>query len=205
MGKIKAMRLAVAAGALALAGCARERLNEPKHTGTEELLISTAIDHVVNQLKPTFPPGSKIFVDPQYFDTTPADEILYAKYAIGAVRDQLLKQGVRLVEDRKSADVVVEPRSGAESIDHDMFLIGIPSFDVPIPLAEKLTFPEIALFKKDRQTGVSKLAITAYAAKDGSLIDSVGPVLGYSDRTRRVVLLFYAWTETDAPPDDIQR
>jgi hypothetical protein len=200
-----AVRYVVLMSVLALGGCSNERLSEPRRTGTEELLVSTAIDHVVDQLKPTVPPGTKVFVDPQYFDTTPTDDVLYAKYAIGAVRDQLLKQGALLVDDRNRADVVVELRSGGQSIDHDRFLIGIPSFDIPVPLTEKLTFPEIALYKKDRQTGVSKLAITAYSQKDGSLVGSAGPALGYSDRTRRVVLLFYAWTETDAPPDDIKR
>jgi len=200
-----AVRYVVLMSVLALGGCSNERLSEPRRTGTEELLVSTAIDHVVDQLKPTVPPGTKVFVDPQYFDTTPTDDVLYAKYAIGAVRDQLLKQGALLVDDRNRADVVVELRSGGQSIDHDRFLVGIPSFDIPVPLTEKLTFPEIALYKKDRQTGVSKLAITAYSQKDGSLVGSAGPALGYSDRTRRVVLLFYAWTETDAPPDDIKR
>jgi hypothetical protein len=191
--------------ALALAGCSTERLSEPKTTATEQLLVSTAIDHVVSALSPTVPPGSKAFVDPQYFETTPSDDVLYAKYAIGAVRDQLLRQGVRLVDDRNRADVVIEPRSGAQSIDHATFLVGIPSFSVPVPLADKLAFPEIALFKKDQQIGVANLAITAYSEKDGSLVGSTGPVLGYSNRTRRVVLLFYAWTETDAPSPASER
>jgi hypothetical protein len=76
---------------------------------------------------------------------------------------------------------------------------------VPIPLTQNLTFPEIALFKKDRQVGISKLSITAYAEKDGTLVDSAGPTLGYSDRTRRVVLFFYEWTKSDVPADDIKR
>jgi hypothetical protein len=191
--------------ALALAGCVTERSSEPKSTATEQLLISTAIDHVIDQLKPSVPNGTKVFVDSRYFDTTPADEILYPKYAIGAVRDRLLKQGAHLVDDRKDAEIVVEPRTGGQSIDHNTFLVGIPSFNVPIPLTQNLTFPEIALFKKDRQVGISKLSITAYAEKDGALVDSAGPMLGYSDRTRRVVLFFYEWTKSDTPSDDIKR
>lgn len=185
--------------ALLLVGCDTERSSEPKSTATEQLLISTAIDHVIDQLKPSVPAGTKVFVDSQYFDTTPTDEILYPKYAIGAVRDRLLKQGARIVDDRREADIVVEPRTGGQSIDHDTFLVGIPSFNVPIPLTQNLTFPEVALFKKDRQVGVSKLSITAYTEKDGGLVDSAGPMIGYSDRTRRVVLFFYEWTNNDAP------
>ncbi|HEX3498549.1 MAG TPA: DUF6655 family protein [Stellaceae bacterium] len=189
--------------ALLLVGCATERSSEPKSTATEQLLISTAIDHVIDQLRPAVPTGTKVFVDPQYFDTAPADEILYPKYAIGAVRDRLLKQGARIVEDRRDADIVVEPRTGGQSVDHDTFLVGIPSFNIPIPLAP-VSFPEIALFKKDRHVGVSKLSITAYAEKDGGLVDSVGPMVGYSERTHRVVLLLYEWTDSDAPTADIK-
>lgn len=185
---------------LALAGCTGVRSTEPNQTATEQLLITTAIDHAVTKLDPAIPSGSKVFVDPQYFDVG-TDSGPYPKYAIGAVRDELLKDEAHLVDDRKSADIVVEPRSGAQSIDRDSLLIGIPKFSVPIPLAGGFDFPEIALFKRDRQTGIAKLAVTVYDAKDGTLKASVGPDYGYSERTHRVVLLLFAWTDTDTPPE----
>jgi hypothetical protein len=194
----RSTRLGLAA-LLALAGCTGVRSTEPNQTATEQLLITTAIDHAAADLNPAIPTGSKVFVDPQYFDAG-TDTAPYPKYAMGAVRDELLKDGAHLVDDRKSADIVVEPRSGAQSIDRDTFLIGIPKFSVPIPLAGGVDFPEIALFKRDRQTGVAKLAVTAYGAKDGALKASAGPDYGYSERTHRVILLLFAWTETDAPP-----
>jgi len=196
--KCRATRLGLTA-VLALAGCTTVRSTEPNQTATEQLLITTAIDHAAAELKPAIPTGSKVFVDPQYFDAV-GDSAPYPKYAMGAVRDELLQEGAHLVADRKSADIVVEPRSGAQSIDHDTFLIGIPKFSIPIPLSGGFDFPEIALFKRDRQTGVAKLAVTAYDAKDGALETSAGPDYGYSERTHRVILLLFSWTETDAPP-----
>jgi len=189
---------------VALAGCTTVRLSEPKQTATEQLLISTAIDKVVTQLTPEIPPGSKVFVDPQFVDMTPPDAALYPKYAIGSIRDHLLQQGVLLVDDRKAADVVVEPRSGAQSINHDTLLVGIPNFPIPIPLAGTVNFPEIALFKRDRQTGVAKLAITAYGQKTGKLTASTGPKVGASDRTQFVILLFFSWIDTDTVPKELQ-
>src|SRR5258706_1901167 len=195
---------AVVLVALPLSGCSTIRLSEPRQTATEQLLISTAIDNVVAQLAPEIPPGSKVFVDPQFVDTTPPDAALYPKYAIGAIRDQLLRQGALLVDDKKAADVVVEPRSGAQSINHKNFLIGIPNFPIPIPLVGTVSFPDIALYKRDRQTGVAKLAITAYNQKTGKLTASTGPKAGASDRTQFVVLLFFSWTETDTVPKELQ-
>jgi len=133
MIRVMGLRAALlAAAALALYGCSNGRLTEPPESATEQLLISTAVDHAVAALDVRLPPGTKAFVDPAYVDLAPADHVRYPKYLLGGLRDQLLRGGVRLVEKREAADVVVEPRSGAQSIDHDSFLIGMPSFAAPI-------------------------------------------------------------------------
>src|SRR6185437_4515287 len=202
---MKAAALIAAPVFLGLAGCTTVRLTEPPQTASEQLLISTAVDHVVAQLAPRLPPGSKVFVDPQYFDTAPADAVLYPKYTIGAIRDRLLREGVYLADDRKTADIILEPRSGAQSIDHHTTLIGIPSFPVPIPFAGNFTFPQVAFYEKDQQTGISKLAITAYSEKTGTLAASSGPALGLSEKTHYVLLLFFSWTDTDILPKALQK
>jgi hypothetical protein len=68
---------------------------------------------LVGQLDRVVPAGATVFVDPQYFDNAPGDAARYSKYAIASVRDRLQRQGARLVDDRKSADMVVELRTGA--------------------------------------------------------------------------------------------
>lgn len=57
------------------------RLTEPPQTATEQLLVSTAVDHAASAIKPAIPAGSTVFVDTQYLDTAPPDSILYEKYA----------------------------------------------------------------------------------------------------------------------------
>jgi hypothetical protein len=187
--------------ALALAGCSTTRLTEPPQTATEELLVSTAVDHAVAELKPAVPPGRAVFLDPQYF----TDAALYQKYAVGAVRDQLLRQGAHLVDDRKSADIIVEMRSGAQSIDHHTFLVGIPGFPIPIPFAGALNFPQIALYERDRQTGIAKLAISSYGAKDGALVSSSGPAFAASDKTDFTLLLLISCSDIDVMPPPLQQ
>ena len=192
-------RLAAPLGAalsLAAAGCATDRQTDPAQTATEQLLVARAVDRSVARIDMAFTPGTKVFLDTQFFDT---DTVVRPKYTISVVRDRLLRQGASLVDDRKTADTVVELRSAAQSIDYSNFLIGIPSFPVPIPLAGTLQFPEIALFKIDKQKGVSDLALTAYGRDNGSLLSSSGPEVGTSLKSR-VVLLLVGWTTDDVSP-----
>lgn len=192
------------AAALALAGCTTNRLTEPGQTATEQLLISTAIDHAVVRLNPNLPAGTRVFVDPQYYDNAPGDAALYTKYAIASIRDRLLRLGLRLVDDRKSADVVAEVRTGGQSIDHHDFLLGIPSLPIPVPLTQAvISTPKVALFENDRQTGVAKLAITA-VGKDGGLANSTGPTYGESQKKEITLLLFISWTDQNILPDSEQ-
>jgi uncharacterized protein DUF6655 len=125
--------------------------------------------------------------------------VLYSKYAIASVRDRLLRQGAHLMDDRKDADVIVELRTGAQSIDHDDLLIGLPSIPIPSPLAGTVTTPKIAFYENARHAGIAKMAITAYA-RDGALVVSTGPSYGRSDERRRVLLLFFSSTDSDLLP-----
>jgi hypothetical protein len=192
-------KLAAAALTLLLAGCSTDRLTEPPQTATEQILVSTAVDHAVGNLKPPIAAGSKVFVDAQFFDT---DSIVLPKYTIGAMRDLVLRSGGDLVDDRKAADLIVELRNGAQSIDHHGFLVGIPAIPIPVPLTGTITTPEVALFKRDRQSGVAKIALSVYGAKTGALAGSTGAIYGGSSDTHWTVLLLVSWDTGDiAPPE----
>jgi hypothetical protein len=182
---------------LALGSCATSRETMPARTATEQLEISAAADRAAEQMTLPIPPGTKVFVDAGDF------EGYDSKYAIGAIKNRLLSAGGHLVGKAESADVVVEIRAGALSVDEHELLIGIPSFQLPIPLATTaLTFPEIALYKWEDRRGIAKFAVTAYDAKDGTWRGSAGPDFGYSDRIRQVVLFFFSWGRQDLVPED---
>jgi hypothetical protein len=174
-----------------LVGCTTARESNPPRTATEQLLISTAADHAAGQVIAPFPPGIKVFVDAQYF------EGLDTKFTVGAIRNQLARDGAHLVADRGSADLVVEIRSAAQSIDQNSTLFGIPSIDLPIPLAGALKLPEVALFKKAQQVGRARIALTGYDEKDGSYKFTIRPDDGLSHRTQWTVLIFVSWTTDD--------
>lgn len=175
------------------------RETQPQRSATEQLLISNAADRAVERLSLDVPAGTKVFVDAANFDS--GNDSKDGKYAIGAIRERLAARGAHLVPERGAGDMVMEIRSGALSMDDRKFLIGIPSFEVPVPLsAEPITFPEIALFKRRTREGVAKMAATAYA-KDGRLHDTTGPQYGFSYQTEWVLLLFIGWKSDDLLPE----
>jgi hypothetical protein len=61
-----------------------------------------------------------------------------------------------------------------------------------------VTTPRIAFYENDRQIGIAKMAITAYA-KNGARVTSTASDYGRSHETRRTILLF-SWSESDLMP-----
>lgn len=190
------MRIAtIVALAFLLAACTTERQTEPQRTATEEMLISSAADRAVDDLKLDVR-GKAVFVDASNYKG------LDAEYTVAAVRTQMLKNGARLVADRKAADLVIEMRNGAQSIDQKEFLVGIPTFDVPIPFAGSFTFPKIALYDRAEDVGVSKLTVADYGGSNGALIGSSGPVYGFAHDRHYKILVFIGWSNQDFHPDE---
>lgn len=181
--------------ALFLEGCTTTTETNPRRSATEELLISTAADHAADELTLKIPPGSKVFVDASNF------EGLDSRYAIGAIRERILRQGGQLVDSKGAADMVVEIRSGALSVDKEETLVGIPHFQIPIPLSGGLGIPEIALFKKSERRGVAKFAATAHGA-NGGYDGATGPQFGISHDTDWVLLFFFSWSTDDLFPKE---
>jgi hypothetical protein len=182
--------LATALLAVSLLGCSTDRETDPQRTATEQLLISTAADRAAESLTLDLGPERTAFLDAGNF------EGIDGKYAVAAIRSSLLKKGTRFVSEKKDADTIIEIRAGALSIDKHEMLVGIPSVDIPIPLAGQLGTPEIALYKSQEQEGVAKFAATAYDAKDGRFLGESTPPLGRSQIKKRV-LLVVSWTEDD--------
>jgi len=189
-----ARALAAALLLLALSACSQLRESQPGRTAAEQLIFSAAIDRVCDKLAIQLPANSKVFVDATYVEGTDS------KYLVASLRDRILRRGGNLVAARDQADLVFEPRVGALSVDRKATLVGIPSIPIPIPLAGEFTFPELALFKRDRRQGVVKLALTSYDAKSGALRSSQEPVYAFSHQTDWVVLLLIGWDTNDIMP-----
>lgn len=177
-------------------GCTTINQTTPSRSATEQLLISGAADDAAAELVLDVPTGTKVWIDDSRF------EGVDGKYAVGAIRESILKQGLQIVNKAAAADVIVEIRAGALSIDVSDMLFGIRSFEVPVPLSAAPRMPEIALFKRDKREGVAKFAALAYDAEDGTLMAATDPTFGFAHRTHWTVLLFISWTTSNIIPED---
>jgi hypothetical protein len=184
---------------LGLAACTTTVQTNPARTATEEMLISTAAERAAEKLALKLPVNANIFIDTTNFEGTDS------KYAIASIRSHLLQKGAQLTDDKKKADIIVEASAGALSTDRNSFLIGIPQFNIPVPLASSpLPFPEIAIYGTDVQKGVAKFAIDSYSAKNGKMVDAQEPQYGFSHNTKKTLLFFITWTHTDYLPEGVE-
>lgn len=177
--------------ALALCSCTMNTVTVPGRSATEEMTISTAADRAAEKLAGDLSTGGSVYIDATYFDAPDA------KYAIGAIRAAIARRGNKLSADRSKADRVVEIRAGALSIDQNKFLIGIPEFSFPLPLAGVVTFPEIAIYSFHDNQGVAKFAATEIIQSDGSLVVAPEPDYAYSHNEKRTALIFITWSHQD--------
>lgn len=176
-----------------VAGCTQTRQSEPKRTAVEELLLSRAADHALATADFGLLKNKKVYLEEKYFEATDG------KYALAAVRDFMSLAGGLLVDAAGEADVIVEARSGALSIDSGNSLVGIPEVPFPIPAAGTLVTPEAPFFKADRQFSVAKLALLAYDAKTRKHLFSTGTLVGKSHHHYFRVLGFFRWVDTELP------
>ena len=148
-----------------LTGCGVTRTSNTARTGTEQLLISDAIDRSVETIDFSLFRGEPIFFDERHLL-----EAVDKGYLISSFRQHLLANGCILKEKREDATYVLEPRVGAIGTDNHDLLFGVPAVNVPqtaFAPALPAAIPEIPFAKRRDQQGVAKLAVFAYRRETG--------------------------------------
>ena len=153
---------------MAVIGCGTTRISDTLRTGTEQLLLSNAIERAVNDMDFSILQGKEVYFDPQYLKGV-SDE----GYIISSIRQRLLADGVLLKGTRDEAVYVVEARAGTVGTNRQDVLIGVPQ--VTLPTGSMMTgvpsaIPEIPLAKKTQQRGIVKLAAFAYNQQTGQAV-----------------------------------
>ncbi len=151
--------------ALGLSGCGTTRWSDTSRTGTEQLLISNAVDHAVGKINFTPMNGRKVFVKSDAI-TESTDN----KYISTTIRQHLAACGGILCDDREDADYVLEIRTGAVGTDRNDVLIGIPAITIPALPGSTYSssqLPEIPFIKRTDQRAVVKVAVFAYNKNTG--------------------------------------
>lgn len=171
--------------ALAITGCVSIRETPPEQTARAQLMLSRAADRASAKIRPHVPKDNAIYIDTRYF---PDNSQYRTDYALARIRSRLLAQGYQLVDTPDKADTIAEVSAGALSIDQSEITYGLPGIPIPIPFAQNVKTPEIALFKKNKRSGVAKFLVSFYSADGGYPQDIVGPVYGFSYFGRSSIL-----------------
>lgn len=154
--------------AVCLAGCGTTRSSDTLRTGTEQLLLSTAIERAINDMDLSVMNGKSVYFDHQYLKGV-SDE----GYIISSMRQRLLAEGALLKASRDDAAYVVEARAGTVGTNRQDVLIGIPQVNLPTGAAvagAPSVIPEIPFAKKTQQRGIVKLAAFAYNQETGQAV-----------------------------------
>ena len=185
---------AILLSTLMLASCAVERATSPARTATEELLISSAADRAAEKLAEQVPVNIKVLLGTT--SVASVDE----RYATAAIRDRLLRRGVILVDEKASADVVVEVRTGALSTDERSVYVGTPPIQLPaVPgvATTGIPLPSLSVFKRSATKATAKFEAIGYDAKTGELVVATEPQYGHSEKVDWTLLFLLSWTNVD--------
>lgn len=159
---------------LAAPGCGSVKTSGTARTGTEQLLLTNALDRAIQKLD--FRPLTGV---PVYLDTTNLSAAVDQGYIVSSLRQALLTQGVLLRPKAEQAQFIVEARVGAYGTDSYDWMIGIPQTTIPQTITglPSGTIPEIAMAKKTDQIGTAKVALFAYDRASGKVVWTSGTQL----------------------------
>ncbi len=181
------------AATMVFGGCGTRRITDSPRTGSEQLIVSAAVDAAVRQLDFAFIEDRKVFVDDTYV------ERLDKSFVVSAIRQRAWQEGVIVVADREEADYILELQSGAVGVDRNEFVLGLPETEVPTP-GGAAAIPEAALYKSIRQTGACRLSFVVYRRDTREMFYASGPAYGFSDERSWWVFGAGPGIETNASP-----
>ena len=170
--------LLISIGVLVAGGCGTTKWSDTTRTGTEQLLISNAIDRVVDKIDFSPLQDKKCFLN-----TAAIEHTTDRSYLAMTVRQRLATAGAILADNASEADYIVEIRAGAVGTDRDDLLVGIPATTVPaLPGTQyaATSIPEIPFMKRTKQRGVAKIALFAYNKETGRPVWTSGNRQGES-------------------------
>ena len=153
-----------AACAIVAVGCGTTTVR----SGTEQLLISDAVDNAVNKLDFRELRGQKVYFDTSFLDSVRSDSFINEDYVISAIRQQLTAAGALIQVSRKTADTIVEARVGALGTDGHEITYGIPKTGGLSAAASVISstpvaaLPEVSFAQTNAQAGIAKVIVFAY-------------------------------------------
>lgn len=174
-------------------GCHTSKLTEPSRTASELLMLSHSADHAIGEMDLSELKGKKVFMDVKYFESVDKT------YVLGALREKLGKDGAILLASEDEAEYIVEPRNRGLGLDTRSSLFGLPAMDIPVPLAGRISSPELALYKAQKADGIASFVLAAYRKSDGLDLELTSEGAAESKFNQYHILGFIKWRSTDIP------
>ncbi len=139
--------------------------------GTEQLLMSNAVDLTVGDLDFSAVAGEKVFLDTQFINVK-GYGFVNSQYIVSSLRQQLIAHGCELLDSKNEADYIIETRVGALGTDSQTITYGIPGNNTIgnmvslLPNAPAVpVIPEISIAKRDDTAGIAKISVFIYETK----------------------------------------
>jgi len=143
-----------------------------QRVGTEQLLMSDAVDLAVSQIDFSALKSEKVYLDSTYLQSVKGLGFVNAPYIISSLRQQLTAAECMLQDNREDAEIIVEARVGALGTDGHNVIYGVPKNNLLNSAANVLpnvptipAIPEMSVARIDAQTGIAKLLVFAYESK----------------------------------------
>ena len=163
-------------------------------SGTEQLLLSDAVDRSIDRLDLSALKGKTVLLDTAYItpdkstDSLGMDNYVNSAYIVSTLRQKLITSGCLLKLSAPDADYIVEARVGALGTDALEVTYGIPASNAlstaatllpAVPMAP--TIPEIAIGKRNSSMSTSKIVVFAYHRETGKPVWQSGAAVANSD------------------------
>lgn len=165
-----------------------------QRTGTEQLLLSDAVDRSIDQFDLTALSGKTVYLDSTYItpDKSPPtggkSNYVNSNYIISTLRQKLITSGCLLRPSADAADYIIEARVGALGTDALEVTYGIPASNALSTAATLLssvpaapTIPEISIGKRNAALSTSKVVLFAYHRETGTPVWQSGAAVARSD------------------------
>lgn len=151
---------------VALLGCGTTKWSDTGRTATEQLLISSAMDSVLDDFDFSPLSGRKVFIKDEGVASTDKG------YLLSLLRQQLAANGVFIQEKKDDAEYILEVSTGAVGTNRYDLMYGVPETSVPavLTLGTATSIPEIPFVKRTDQKAQIKLTMWAYHKETGAII-----------------------------------
>ena len=167
-----------------MAGCS----SAVQRSGTEQLLLSDAVDRAIDQLDLSPLAGRRVYLDTEFMKAIKASTFVNAQYITSSLRQKMTTSGCLIQPNRDTADYILEARIGALGSDSMEVTYGIPSSNGVTQAANLVTgvpaipaIPEISVGKRSGGIGIAKVMLFAYHAETGTPVMQSGNAIARSD------------------------